>query len=61
VHLTGHDLQVLGIAPGPAYKKIFATLLDARLNGRVVTQEDEVALVRRRFLRAAPKRRGGKM
>jgi tRNA nucleotidyltransferase (CCA-adding enzyme) len=58
--LTGRDLQILGIPPGPAFKKILGTLLDARLNGRVITREEEVALVQRRFLRAEPKRPTGK-
>jgi tRNA nucleotidyltransferase (CCA-adding enzyme) len=58
--LTGRDLQLLGVPPGPVFKKILATLLDARLNGRVVTREDEVALVRRRFLRAELNRPAGK-
>lgn len=48
--LTGSDLKGLGIAPGPSYKKIFEALRDARLNGRVVSRGDELALVRRRFL-----------
>jgi tRNA nucleotidyltransferase (CCA-adding enzyme) len=50
--LSGRDLQALGIPPGPIFKKILATLLDARLNGQVTTREDEATLVRRRFLRA---------
>jgi len=54
--LGGRDLQALGIPPGPVFKKILATLLDARLNGQVTTRDDEIALVRRRFLRAPPKR-----
>ncbi len=48
--LTGHDLQHLGIPPGPHYKKILADLLRARLNGQVVTREDEC----RRVLRHNP-------
>lgn len=60
-HLTGHDLRALGIAPGPEYKKILATLLDARLNGKVITREDEVTLVRRRFLGRKSKRPAGKL
>jgi tRNA nucleotidyltransferase (CCA-adding enzyme) len=49
-HLSGHVLMELGIPPGPIYKKILTTLLDARLNGLVVTREDEIALVRKQFL-----------
>jgi tRNA nucleotidyltransferase (CCA-adding enzyme) len=59
-HLTGRDLQILGIPSGPVFKKILATLLDARLNGQVTTREDEVILVRRRFLRAELKSLAGK-
>ena len=50
--LTGHDLQRLGVAPGPAYKTILADLLRARLNGEVTTTEDERRLVRRKYLGA---------
>jgi len=51
VAVTGHDLADLGIAPGPVYKKIKQALLEARLNGKVTTREDELALVRKRFLK----------
>jgi tRNA nucleotidyltransferase (CCA-adding enzyme) len=53
--LGGRDLQDLGVRPGPVYKEIFRALLHARLEGRVVTREDEVALVRKRFLPSAAK------
>jgi tRNA nucleotidyltransferase (CCA-adding enzyme) len=49
--LNGHDLRQMGIPPGPRYKEILGDLLDARLNGRLSTREDEVAFVRRRFLK----------
>lgn len=49
--LTGNDLKELGLPPGPLFRKVLSELLDARLNGRVVTREDEVAFVRRRHLR----------
>ncbi len=48
--LTGHDLQRLGVAPGPAYKTILAELLRARLNGEIVTADDERRLVRSKYL-----------
>ncbi len=47
--LDGNDLQRLGIAEGPHYKKILDALLDARLNGRVASRDEEIALVRKRF------------
>jgi tRNA nucleotidyltransferase (CCA-adding enzyme) len=49
IHLTGDDLKALGLPPGPAYQTILAALLDARLDGRVESREDEVRLVRERF------------
>jgi tRNA nucleotidyltransferase (CCA-adding enzyme) len=54
--LSGNDLKGLGIAPGPIYKEILSTLLDARLNGRVVTRDDEVALVRKRYQKSSSHR-----
>lgn len=53
--LDGNDLAALGLAPGPVYKEVRQALLDARLNGKVVTREDEELLVRKRFLRPGRK------
>lgn len=50
--LTGDDLIGMGIAPGPVYKTVFKTLRDARLNGRVRSREEEVALVHKQFLQS---------
>ena len=50
IHLTGDDLKALGLAPGPAYQRILAALLDARLDGLVESREDEVRFVGKRFL-----------
>lgn len=44
--LTGDDLSGLGIAPGPVYGAILERLLWARIEGRVATRDDELALVR---------------
>ncbi len=44
--LTGNDLMGLGIAPGPQIKEILDRLLDARLDGRVATREEEERLVK---------------
>ena len=49
--LSGKDLEALGLPPGPIYRKVLETLLAARLDGRVETREDEIELVRRRFLK----------
>jgi len=52
--LDGHALRRLGFRPGPDFTKIFAALLIARLDGRVLSRDDEIALVRRRFARLLP-------
>ena len=44
--LKGNDLKEMGFEPGPIYRKILDSLLDARLNGQVKTREDEVEFVR---------------
>ncbi len=49
--LNGNDLALLGIPEGPHYKKILDALLDARLNGRVASRDEEIGLVRKRFSR----------
>jgi len=51
VSLTGDDLKRMGIPPGPRYKRILAGLLDARLDGRVKSREDEVRCVRQEHAR----------
>ena len=46
----GDDLKSLGIPPGPGYKVILSDLREARLNGKVLTHEDEIAYVRKHFV-----------
>ena len=43
--LTGKDLIKMGIPPGPRIKEILNQLLDARLDGKVKTKQDEERLV----------------
>ena len=47
--LAGADLLALGFQEGPAVGVALRTLLDARLDGRVATREEEIALARRLF------------
>jgi tRNA nucleotidyltransferase (CCA-adding enzyme) len=47
--LRGRDLKAMGLRPGPLYKHVFEALLEARLNGKVSTREDEIRYVRERF------------
>jgi hypothetical protein len=39
----------MGYAPGPLFKKIMKTVLDARLDADVQSQEEEMAFVRKMF------------
>jgi tRNA nucleotidyltransferase (CCA-adding enzyme) len=48
IALTGDDLKKLGIPPGPRYKKLMASLLDAKLDGFVSTREEEIAFIRQK-------------
>lgn len=43
--ICGDDLRCLGLPPGPGYKKIFTKVLEAKLNGLVMTKEQELALI----------------
>ncbi|WP_305041794.1 CBS domain-containing protein [Geoalkalibacter sp.] len=54
--LGGGDLRSLGVPPGPRYREILQQLLLARIDGKVVSREDEVDLVRRKMAR--PNRSG---
>ena len=43
--LSGHDLQAMGLPPGPLLRRVLDHLLEARLNGEVSTNTEERALV----------------
>jgi tRNA nucleotidyltransferase (CCA-adding enzyme) len=45
--LGGRDLAAIGLRPGPTYRAVLEKLRAARLDGRVRTREDELALARR--------------
>jgi tRNA nucleotidyltransferase (CCA-adding enzyme) len=44
--LSGSDLIKMGVAQGPMMKDILDAVLDARLDGKAVTREDEKAVIR---------------
>jgi tRNA nucleotidyltransferase (CCA-adding enzyme) len=44
--IGGDDLKQLGLEQGPRYRELLDAVLSARLDGRVVSREDEVELVR---------------
>jgi len=47
LYVSGDDLHGLGVLPGPIYQEIFAKVLAAKLNAKVATFQDELALIRR--------------
>ena len=47
IHLRGHDLNGLGLSPGPHYQKIFRRVLNAKLNGEVNNVQEELELVKK--------------
>jgi len=47
--LSGKDLQTMGYAPGPGFKKILTALLDARLKGKIRSREDEIEFVKQHY------------
>jgi len=49
VLLKGKELKEMGFKPGPLYKEIFSRLLEAVLNDKVETKEDEMDFVREHF------------
>jgi tRNA nucleotidyltransferase (CCA-adding enzyme) len=44
--ITGKDLIKMGLEPGPNFKKILQAVLDAKLNGRLKTRNDELGFVK---------------
>ncbi len=49
VQLMGRDLKDMGFSPGPLYKNIFNSLLEARLSDQVGSREEEIKFVNERF------------
>lgn len=47
IHLKGEDLVSLGAKPGPVYTTVLKKLLYARIDARVRTKEEELALAQR--------------
>ncbi len=54
VSLTGDDLKEMGIPPGPRYRQILAELLDAKLDGVVRNQSEEIAFVKKSAAKEGP-------
>ncbi len=47
VLITGKELKMLGIEPGPVYRTIFDAVLAARLDGTIKTHDQEMAMAKR--------------
>jgi len=45
--ITGKDIKTLGIREGPIYTKILEEVLNARIDGKVETYEDEIELAKK--------------
>ncbi len=50
ISLKGRDLKNMGFEPGPLYKKIFESLLEARLKNLVNSKKEELDFVKTRFV-----------
>ena len=44
--INGHDLINMGFKPGPIFKKILDTVMDAQLEGTISTREEALSIVR---------------
>ena len=42
----GKDLQAMGLSPSPVFTKILSAALDAKLNGKLKTKEDELKFLK---------------
>lgn len=44
--VSGRDLMKMGLAPGPKFRKILDSILEAKMNGRLATRNDELNFAR---------------
>ena len=47
--ITGRELIAAGYTPGPAFKEVLQALEDAQLDGSITTQEEALALARKKL------------
>ncbi|MDY7033555.1 MAG: CBS domain-containing protein, partial [Thermodesulfobacteriota bacterium] len=52
LHINGENLKSMGITPGIIFKEIMDALMEAKLDGRVETKEDEIKFVKENFIGA---------
>ena len=46
ISLKGADIKDMGLAPGPIYRQVLHSVLEAKLDGKLKTKADEVAYVK---------------
>jgi len=49
VSLNGQDLRRLGFVPGPIYTEILQTVLQAKLEGKLVNRQEELDFVLKKY------------
>jgi tRNA nucleotidyltransferase (CCA-adding enzyme) len=47
IALKGRDLKKMQLKPGPIYRQVLAAVLDAKLDGKLKTKDDEINFARR--------------
>jgi tRNA nucleotidyltransferase (CCA-adding enzyme) len=52
ISLRGKDIKKMGLEPGPIYREVLHSVLEARLDGKLKTKTDEVQFVKQ-YLKAA--------
>ena len=53
ISLRGRDIKEMGLTPGPIYRQVLHSVLEAKLDGKLKTKKDEVQFVKQ-YLKAAP-------
>jgi tRNA nucleotidyltransferase (CCA-adding enzyme) len=46
IQLRGKDLKKMGLKPGPIYRHVLESILNARLDGKIKTRKDEIDFAR---------------
>jgi tRNA nucleotidyltransferase (CCA-adding enzyme) len=47
IHLRGRELLAMGLEPGPIFRETLQAVFDAKLDGRIKTPADEIAVARK--------------
>ena len=52
ISLRGKDIKQMGLEPGPIYREVLHSVLEARLDGKLKTKSEEIQFVKK-YLKAA--------